>query len=146
MKADSLDLGSGRWHSTVVTTPESTLLELTHAANPRNRMRVRLPADWRRMELHEIHRCACCPEVRLWEDEDGIMWRVSAVGPNTDFPYPLRSRYLVFDSESAWAGIVRFEEGRELGNLSDLEMRDLRDGIADFGGRRRAYRAPTASR
>jgi hypothetical protein len=46
------------------------------------------------------------PEVRLWVDETGILWRVSVVGPGTAYPYPLRVRHLVFDSESAWAGVV----------------------------------------
>jgi hypothetical protein len=31
----------------------------------------------------------------------------------------------------------------ELGDLTNRELRDLRNRISDFGGRRRAYRLPT---
>jgi hypothetical protein len=86
------------------------------------------------------------PEARLWCDETGALWRVSAVGPGTPYPYPLRSRHLVFDSDEAWAGIVQFDTPLELGDLLDIELQNLRDRMSDIGGRRRGYRPPKLAR
>jgi hypothetical protein len=80
--------------------------------------------------------------VRLWTDDLFVPWRVSAVGPGTEFPYPLRRKHLVFDSDRTWAGIIEFGDGGQLGELTDLELSRLRDGMRDFGGRRRGYRPP----
>jgi hypothetical protein len=55
---------------------------------------------------------------------------------------PIPGRYLVFDSDRAWAGLTRYEENRELGDLTSDELRDLRDGIPDLGGGRRSFRPP----
>jgi hypothetical protein len=142
MLATFVDLESGRWHRTIRSMLDSAVLELIHVANPSNRMRVPLPENWRSFDEHQLLAYARRPEVRLWEDEDGLLWRVSMVGPDTPFPYPLNSRHLVFDSESAFAGIVRFTGECELGDLTDLDLRTLRNRISDFGGRRRAYRGP----
>jgi hypothetical protein len=140
---DVLDLRSGRWRGSIDTTAAGAFLELVHAANARNKMRLRLPDEWRSLSAAELQRLARSPEVRLWVDDARILWRVSAVGPGTAYPYPLRSRHLVFDSDRAWAGIVEFDASDELGDLTDLELQRLRDRIADFGGRRRGYRPPS---
>jgi hypothetical protein len=145
MSLDALDLRSGRWLGTIDTTATGSFLELVHAANARNKMRLQLPDDWRSLGVGGIEQLARRPEVRLWVDEARILWRVSTVGPGTAYPYPLRSRHLVFDSDRTWAGIVVFDGPLELGDLTDLELQRLRDQIADFGGRRRGYRPPTAT-
>jgi hypothetical protein len=142
MGLDALDLRSGRWLGTIDTTASGSFLELVHAGNPHNKMRRKLPEAWRSLQPAELHVLARQPEVRLWVDEAGLLWRVSAVGPGSVYPYPLTERHLVFDSERAWSGIVRFGEPVELGDLTDLELQRLRDDIADFGGRRRGYRPP----
>ena len=145
MLATFIDLESGRWHRSVNSTLDGALLELVHVGNPKNRMRAPLPENWRALDDQQLRECARRAEVRLWQDEDGILWRVSAVGPGTSFPYPLQSRHLVFDSERAWAGIVRFGGPCELGDLTDLDMRTMRNRISDGGGRRRAYRGPSST-
>ena len=145
MRPDVIELPSGRWLKNIAITLDAAVLELVHLGNEQNRMRVMLPPHWRELTDQQLLECARRPEVRLWEDEDGIHWRVSAVGPGTAFAYPLQERHLVFDSERAWAGIVRFAEAEcELGDLTDLDLRTLRNRISDFGGRRRAYRGPTS--
>jgi len=140
--ATFIELESGRWYRAIASTLDGAMLELTSVANPRNRMRTPLPDNWRSLNDEHLREFARRAEVRLWEDEDGVLWRVSAVGPGTSFPYPLQSRHLVFDSERTWAGIVRFGEGCELGDLTELDLRSLRNRVADFGGRRRSYRGP----
>jgi hypothetical protein len=142
MGLEALDLRSGRWLGTIDTTASGSFLELVHAGKPRNKMRRKLPDGWRSLPPAELHALARQPEVRLWVDEAGLLWRVSAVGPGTVYPYPLRERHLVFDSEHAWSGVVCFGPPAELGDLTDLELQRLRDDISDFGGRRRGYRPP----
>ncbi|HUF50546.1 MAG TPA: hypothetical protein VMN60_06925 [Longimicrobiales bacterium] len=146
MKAAVIELQSGRWLKQITTTLNAAVLELVHVANSENRMRVQLPDHWRTFDDQQLQECARRSEVRLWSDEDGILWRVSTVGPGTAFPFPLQERHLVFDSERAWAGIVRFGNECELGDLTDLDLRSMRDRVSDFGGRRRAYRGPTLIR
>lgn len=145
MELDSIDLQSGRWHRWIDTAAAGAVMELVQVGRPDNKMRVRLPADWRMRGKRGLEELARAPEVRLWTDETGIPWRVSAVGPGTDFPYPLQRRHLVFDSDRTWAGIVEFMGDRQLGDLTDLELTRLRDGIRDFGGRRRGYRPPRSA-
>jgi hypothetical protein len=144
MPLRAVDLPSGRWHGTIEATGSGAFLELCQVAEPRNRMRVRLPEGWRALRQGELRELARRPEVRLWRDEAGLPWRVSVVGPGTDYPYPLRTRHLVFDSERTWAGIVELGGPEELGDLTDFELQRLRDRVCDFGGRRRGYRPPTA--
>lgn len=145
MRITELDMRSGRWLGQVETTAADTHLELVHAGIPQNKMRVRLPEDWRTLTLAALQELARRPEARLWVDERRILWRVSAVGPGTEYPYPLRTRHLVFDSDRTWAGIVPFDGPDELGDLTDLDLQRLRDRISDFGGRRRGYRPPVTS-
>ena len=142
MRLDAIDLRSGRWRGLVVVSAKESLLELTRAVDPGNKMRVALPENWRALNQDEIRERARRPEVRLWMDDARILWRVSAVGPETDYPYPLKRRHLVFDSDRSWAGIVPFEPPAELGDLTELELQRLRDRMVDFGGRRRGYRPP----
>lgn len=143
MLATYVELESGRWQQVIRSTMDGSVLELVHLGDPRNRMRVELPPEWRTFDEQQLREHARRPDVRLWVDEDGVLWRVSAVGPGTVFPYPLETRHLVFDSERAWAGIVRFGGPCELGDLTELDLRTLRNKVSDFGGRRRAYRLPT---
>ena len=104
-------------------------------------MRCQLPFSWRDLDVEVLDTLARNPELRLWTDEEGIQWRIAAVGPGTPFDFPLGQRYLVFDSTETWVGITRFPDG-ELGALSDDDLRALRDSTADFGGGRRSYRPP----
>jgi hypothetical protein len=143
MRSDLVDLKSGRWHRFNERDATGPVMELVQVGHPHNKMRVRLPVDWRQLGAGEMQDLARRPEVRLWTDDYFVPWRVSAVGPDTDFPYPLRRRHLVFDSDRTWAGIIEFDDPRQLGDLSDLELKQLRDGMRDFGGRRRGYRPPT---
>ncbi|MGH7447650.1 MAG: hypothetical protein ACREK1_13735 [Longimicrobiales bacterium] len=142
MRSGSIDLKSGRWHRFTATDAAGAVMELVQVGNPHNKMRVRLPAHWQQLGDRDVEELARMPEVRLWTDDTFIPWRVSAVGPDTEFPYPLRRRHLVFDSDRTWAGIVEFDDARQLGDLTDFELRELRDSIRDFGGRRRGYRPP----
>lgn len=143
---DVIDLKSGRWHRFTDTDASGALMELVQVGQPHNKMRVRLPTDWYHLNSRDLQDLARSPEVRLWTDDTFIPWRVSAVGPGTDFPYPLRRRHLVFDSDRTWSGIVEFPGPERLGDLTDLELKRLRDGISDFGGRRRGYRPPPMTR
>jgi hypothetical protein len=145
MRIDKLDLRSGRWRGGIVTTADGDFLEL-EGVRPANKLRLPLPADWRSLRFEDIEDLARQPELRLWTDDAGLLWRVSAVGPGTLYPYPLRKRHLVFDSDQTWAGIVEFEGPPELGDLTDLELQRLRDRMSDFGGRRRGYRPPAVAR
>jgi hypothetical protein len=145
MRSDVMDLKSGRWHRFVETTAGGAVMELVQVGHPHNKMRSRLPGNWHQLGERDLEAIARSPEVRLWTDDTFIPWRVSAVGPGTEFPYPLRRRHLVFDSDRTWAGIVEFDNGIELGDLTDLELKRLRDGIRDFGGRRHGYRPPRTS-
>lgn len=145
MHSDLIDLKSGRWHRFIERDATGPVMALIQVAHPHNKMQVRLPADWARLGHRELEELARTPEVRLWTDDHFTPWRVSAVGPNTDFPYPLRRRHLVFDSDRPWAGIIEFDEPRQLGDLTDLDLMKLRDGMRDFGGRRRGYRPPSGS-
>lgn len=144
MRPDLVDLKSGRWHRFHERDAMGPVMELVQVGHPHNKMRVRLPADWRKLRPPEMQELVRAPEVRLWTDDNFVPWRVSAVGPDTAFPYPLRRRHLVFDSDRTWAGIIEFDDPRQLGDLTDLELKQLRDGMRDFGGRRRGYRPPTS--
>ncbi|HUF12278.1 MAG TPA: hypothetical protein VMN78_04190 [Longimicrobiales bacterium] len=138
-------LPSGRWRWRVDAVPGSPeeSLELVEPGNATNKMQTSLPFSWRQLEPQAFRELARRPEVRLWRDGSGILWRVTAVGPGTPFAYPLQKRHLVFDSQQTWAGIVHFPGPAELGDLRNSELRDLRNRISDFGGRRRTYRVPT---
>ena len=140
-----LFLPSGRWRWRVDAIPGAAeeLLELSEPGNATNKMQLSLPFSWRQLEPEAFRELARRPEVRLWLDESGILWRVTSVGPNTPYSFPLERRHLVFDSQQSWAGIVEFGGDDELGDLTNRELRDLRNRISDFGGRRRAYRMPT---
>ena len=140
-----LSLPSGRWRWRVDSVPGSAeeMLELFEPGNATNKMQTMLPFSWRHLEPDAFRELARRPEVRLWLDESGILWRVTAVGEGTPFAFPLATRHLVFDSQQSWAGIVEFPGPRELGDLGNRDLRDLRNRISDFGGRRRAYRLPT---
>lgn len=143
---DVIDLKSGRWHRFNDSDASGALMELVQVGQPQHKMRVRLPDKWWQLGPRELEELARAPEVRLWTDDNFIPWRVSAVGPGTDFPYPLQRRHLVFDSDRTWAGIVEFDGPLQLGDLTSLELKRLRDGIRDFGGRRRGYRPPVSAR
>lgn len=139
-----LFLRSGRWRWRVEAVPGSSeeLLELCEPGNATNKMQVALPFSWRQLEPDAFREIARRPDVRLWLDEAGILWRVTAVGPNTPYAFPLERRHLVYDSQQSWAGIVEFPDTEQLGDLTNRGLRELRNRAADFGGRRRAYRRP----
>ena len=139
-------LRSGKWRWAVDghETGEQ-YLELRDPGQPVNRMSVRLPYDWRQLDDAGLAELARGPEVRLWLDEAGVIWRVTAVGPGTYYPFPLERRYLIFDSRQCWAGMVDFDHAQGLGDLTDAELRGLRDRMADIGGRRRRYRGPATA-
>ena len=140
-----LFLPSGRWRWRVDSVPGSSeeILELFEPGNATNKMQATLPFSWRQLDEDAFRDIARRPEVRLWLDESGILWRVTAVGPGTPFPFPLERRHLVFDSQQSWAGIVEFPGPAELADLGNRELAELRNRVSDFGGRRRAYRLPT---
>lgn len=135
-------LRSGKWRWSVgETTGTHEILELIDPAAPFNKMEVRVPLPWEPSE-EAIQELAREPEIRLWTDEYGIAWRIARVGPETHYPYPFSEPYLVFDSEETFAGIAPLEEHARLGELTDEELRLYRNGMRDFGGRRRAFRPP----
>lgn len=140
-------LRSGKWRWSVAD--ESALhgecLELIDPAAPYNKMAVPLPFSWRRLSNDEIAELAREPQIRLWTDEHNILWRIARIGPETDHPYRLGGPHLIFDSEQSYAGIVRIEPHACLGDLTAAELRGYRDQMRDFGGRRRAFRAPGSS-
>jgi hypothetical protein len=135
-----LYLLSGKWRWRIDASARTEALELTSSTNPANKMRAPLPFSWRQLSPEAFKDCARKPEMRLWLDRGGVLWRVAAVGPGTIYDYPLNRRHLVFDSLQSWAGIVEFPGPAELGDLTNDELRDYRDMISDFGGRRRGYR------
>lgn len=135
-------LGSDRWYGRVETDARGVdYLYVSNAGRPEDSMRARLPFSWRELTPEQLAALAREPEIRLWTDEYGIQWRVAPVGPGTAYDFPLRERYLVFDSMEAWAGITLFPEGN-LGELGDEQLRTLRDSVSDFGGGRRSFRPP----
>ena len=138
-----LPSGRWRWRVEAPTASSEEMLELCEPGNAANKMQVGLPFSWRQLDPEAFRDIARRPEVRLWLDESGILWRVTAVGPMTPYTFPLEKRHLVFDSQQSWAGIVEFGGTDELGDLTNRELRDLRNRNPDFGGRRRAYRVPT---
>lgn len=141
--ARMIRLESGRWYGRLEEDAQGReFIHLTRAERPGETMRVRLPFGWRGLERSELEALARKPEVRIWYDELGIRWRIAAVGPGESYDIPIPGRYLVFDSDQAWAGLTRYEEDRELGELTDDELQDLRDGIHDFGGGRHGFRPP----
>jgi hypothetical protein len=133
-------LDSGKWRWRVESSHHQEFLDLIEPGKPVNKMRVPLPFSWRMLEQEELREIARRPEMRLWMDRDGVLWRVAAVGPGTSYDYPLATRHLIFDSQQSWAGIVEFREPAELGDLTDDELHLLRDHISDFGGRRKRFR------
>jgi hypothetical protein len=136
-------LASGRWYARLETDARGREYTfLSSADRPEETMRVPLPFGWRGMSQEQLDELARKPEVRIWHDEHGIRWRIAAVGPNTTYDFPFSGRYLVFDSEQAWAGLTRYDRDTELGDLGDEDLRALRDGISDFGGSRRSFRPP----
>lgn len=136
-------LESGKWYAEFgLDANREDYLRLSCPGAPANSMRVPLPFSWRGLDDNALRELARRPEVRLWLDEFDIHWRVAAVGPGTRYPFPLPGRYLVFDSEEAWSGIVRFEPPAELGDLTDVELRELRQRVSDFGGSREGFRPP----
>lgn len=137
------DLQSGRWYWKVIDAGAGEIMELVDAVNRNNKMRVRLPFTWRRMEPKELRELARMPEMRLWQDDDGLNWRIADIGPGTHYFFPLHTRHLLFDSDKAWAGIVEFPEPMELGDLNPDDLCMYRDRIHDIGGRRQSYRKPS---
>ena len=136
-------LESGRWYSRVERDARGTEhLCLSNAERPGDSMRVRVPFSWRDLNEEAIRELARDPEVRLWTDALGIQWRIATVGPGTPYDFPLRERYLVFDSEVSWAGITPFKESRRLGDLGDEALERLRDKLQDLGGGRQSFRPP----
>jgi hypothetical protein len=135
---------SGTWRWSVQQSGRVEFLELTMPGVHVNKMRVPLPFSWRQLSRDEMLALADCPEMRLWTDEDGTFWRISAVGFGTPFFYDLLDcPCLVFDSERTWARVVKFPAPVTLGQLNDDELRALRDLGTEFGGRRKAYRSPS---
>lgn len=135
-------LGSDRWYARVERDARAMeYLYLSNAERPEDSMRRRLPFSWRDLDAGQVAELARDPDLRLWTDEYGIQWRVALVGPGTPYEFPLRDRYLVFDSMETWAGITPFPEG-VLGELTDGDLRELRDSLSDFGGGRRSFRPP----
>lgn len=142
MIGGTLFLQSGKWRWGVdESTGGSTMLELVDPRQPANKMSTTLPFGWRQLGSRQLAALAREPEMRLWLDEAGILWRVSVVGPGTHYPYDFQDRHLVFDSAEAWAGWVEFPDGR-LGDITDAELRAYRSRMRDFGGRRHGYRRP----
>lgn len=139
-------LRSGKWRWSVVEerSPLGGMLELIDPAAPHNKMNIRLPPAWRELSSDQVAELARQPEIRLWTDEHGIVWRIARVGPGSHYPYPLETPHLVFDSQQAYAGLVPIPDDDRLGDLTDPELRRFRDRMQDFGGRRRAFRAPVA--
>ena len=89
-------------------------------------MVVPLPFSWRELSGSQLRDLARVPELRLWVDDTGMLWRVSAVGPGTRIPYNLRRRHLLFDSRQGGACVVEFPEPRALGDLTNAELSELR--------------------
>ena len=136
-------LESGRWYVRIEENAEGTeYLYLSRSGRPGDSMRIGLPFSWRSLDDDALVELARTPEVRLWTDEHDIQWRVAAVGPGTSYDFPLPGRFLVFDSEQTWAGLIRYEDTTGIGDLTDARLQELRDGISDFGGGRRRFRAP----
>ena len=142
MAEDIFELQSGNWRSTVISGTAGDTLELVDVDNADNKMRVRLPFTWKRMVQRELNELARTPELRLWRDRDGLLWRVADIGPGTHYFFPLHTRHLLFDSDHAWAGIVECPDTVELGDLTNADLERYRDAISDIGGRRRHYRSP----
>ena len=136
-------LKSGTWRWRVEEAGRAEFLELNLPGVQLNKMRVPLPFGWRQLSRDELLALAYTPEIRLWTDEYGTLWRISAVGCGTPFFYDLLDApCLVFDSEHAWARVVKFPAPATLGQLTDDELRALRELSTDFGGRRKGYRPP----
>lgn len=133
-------LQSGKWRWRILSTARNEELELVEPGNPTSKMRVHLPFSWRSLSEEEFAELARRPDVRLWRDRTGILWRVSAVGPGTPYDFPLRTRHLVFDSPQTWAGLVEFGGSKELGDLTYDELIEVREQACDFGGPRRRMR------
>jgi hypothetical protein len=138
-------LSSGRWYARLEEDAQGReYSHLSRADRPEESMRVRLPFDWRSLDPEAMAELARRPEVRIWYDELGIRWRIAAVGPGTPYEFPIPGRYLIFDSDQAWAGLTRYDDDKELGDLTDDELQQLRDEVSDIGGSRRAFRPPNA--
>jgi hypothetical protein len=133
-------LRSGRWRWEIQEVGTLTVMELYDPGRPSNKMSLRLPFSWRQLDDDQLMDLARKPELRLWLDGSGRVWRVAAVGPGTHYDFPMHSRHLLFDSEQAWAGITEFDEDLELGDLVGEELRVYRDNIRDLGGRRQRFR------
>jgi hypothetical protein len=141
--ARMIRLDSGRWYARLEQDAAGReYLHLSRAERPGETMRARLPFSWRMLDGDVMTDLARAPELRIWLDEHGIRWRIAAVGPGTDHDLPFPGRVLVFDSDQAWAGVTPYAAERELGDLTDSELRVLRDGISDLGGGRRRFRPP----
>lgn len=135
-------VGTSRWYVRVEQDARGTeYLYLTDPERPSDSMRRRLPFSWRDLDEGEFVDLARDPDLRLWTDEHGIQWRIAPVGPGTRHSFPLRERYLIFDSASTWAGVTPFPDD-QLGELTDEKLRGLRNSIADLGGGRRSFRPP----
>jgi hypothetical protein len=135
-----LYLRSGKWRWRAVSTGRDEVLELTDPGRPSDKMRARLPFSWRLLNEDDFRDIARKPDVRLWRDRGGILWRVSVVGPGTPYDFPLGTRHLVFDSSQCWAGIAAFEREDELGDVTSEELLEMRERTSDFGGPRKRLR------
>lgn len=143
MTSEMVVLKSGPWRMKLEKCRGSEVMELIDPVAPTNKMVVTLPSAWRGLRPEELQDHMRRPDVRIWRDEVGFVWRVAAVGPGTRYDYPLRDRHLVFDSKQTYAGIVQFASPLQLGDLTNEDLARLRDRISDFGGRRRHFRYST---
>ena len=121
-----IELKSGRWRWHLSEIANGEQMELIDSGRPANMMVVPLPFSWRELSGSQLRDLARVPELRLWVDDTGMLWRVSPVGPGTRIEYQLKSRHLLFDSRQAGAWVVEFPEPKALGDLTNAELTELR--------------------
>ena len=120
------ELKSGRWRWHLSEFANGEQMELIDSGRPANMMVVPLPCSWRQLSGSQLRDLARVPDLRLWVDETGLMWRVSVIGPGTRINYPVHGRHLLFDSDRAGRAIVPFPEPHQLGDLTNVQLSTFR--------------------
>lgn len=127
MRSGTIELGSGRWHWTLLPQWTGATIVFQHRDRVHDEMRSWTPH--REIEPEEAQELGAEALERTWMDVDGLKWRLSLELPS-DWQRGARGSE---DRDAMWllfkrGGLrrsVQMPAGRRLGDLSHVELKRL---------------------